>query len=148
VKATLDYPPVWLLGALAVALAEGALRGPVLDVPALRGMGSGLALLAVALMALAAWEFARARSTIVPHQMPQRLITGGIFAWSRNPIYLADVLLLVGLSLRWGAVSGLLLALPLAWVLRARFIRPEEARLRAAFGTAAEAYFAGTRRWI
>ena len=144
----LDYPPIWLMGALALVWGETVLAPDLVGWPLVRMVGTGLALIAVALFALAAFEFLRARSTIIPHQSPSALITRGIFAFSRNPISLADVLLLVGLSLRWGALSGLVLAPVLVWVLRLRFIEGEEARLRAAFGAAAEAYFARVRRWL
>ncbi len=143
----LDYPPIWLLGALALVWAETVVLA--LALPGwVQALGTGLALLAIVLFALAAWEFLRARSTIIPHQMPRALITSGIFALSRNPIYLADVILLIGLSLRWGALSGLVLAPVLVWILTRRFIEAEEARLIAAFGPEAEAYFTRTRRWI
>lgn len=144
----LDYPPIWLLGALALVWGETRIAPGVLGGPVMQGLGSALALVAVALFLLAGVEFLRARTTIVPHQMPGALIARGVFAFSRNPIYIADVILLVGLSLRWGAVSGLVLAPVLVWVLRVRFIEGEEARLRAAFGAQAEAYFARTRRWL
>ena len=65
-----------------------------------------------------------------------------------NPIYLADLLLLVGLSLRWEALSGVLLTSVLALILPLRFIEGEEARLRKAFPAEAEAYFARARRWL
>jgi protein-S-isoprenylcysteine O-methyltransferase Ste14 len=29
------------------------------------------------------------RTTVIPHARPSRLVTGGPFAWSRNPIYVA-----------------------------------------------------------
>lgn len=143
-----DYPPVWLIAALGLVWVETQVWPGLLGWPVVQHVGTGLALIALALFVLAAVEFLRARSTIIPHQMPAALITRGIFAFSRNPIYLADVILLVGLSLRWGAASGLVLAPVLAWVLQRRFILGEEARLRARFGAAAEAYFACTRRWL
>ncbi len=144
----LDYPPVWLLGALAVVWGETVVAPEMLPWPALTIFGTGIVILAIALFAAAGVAFLRARTTIIPHQMPQRLITDGIFALSRNPIYLADVLLLVGLSLRGEAVSGLLLAPVLVWVLQRRFIEPEEKRLQEAFADEAAAYFKRTRRWI
>jgi protein-S-isoprenylcysteine O-methyltransferase Ste14 len=144
----LDYPPIWLLAALGLVWAETLLAPQVVPMAWAQMFGTGLVVVAIALFAAAAWEFWRARSTIIPHQTPQRLITGGIFALSRNPIYLADVVLLVGLSLRWGAVSGVLLAPVLVFVLQRRFIAGEEARIRASFGQAAEQYFHRTRRWL
>lgn len=147
-KLTLDYPPVWLLGALALARAEVALIGPAFRLDALTLGGNLLFWAGLVIMGLAALSFLRARSTIVPHETPAKLITGGLYRLSRNPIYLADLLLLGGLALVWGSVLGLVLVPVLARTLTQRFILPEEARLRATFGTEAEAFFTRTRRWV
>ena len=143
----LDYPPVWLLGALALAWAQAAglpVAGPGWFVP----VGTALALAGAGMMAVAAVEFLRARTTIVPHRMPDALITGGLYRLSRNPIYLADALLLAGLCLRWGAWPSLVLVPLFMAVITRRFIVPEEARLRAAFGAEYDAYRARVRRWV
>ncbi|MFN4058267.1 MAG: methyltransferase family protein [Roseinatronobacter sp.] len=144
----LDYPPVWLFAALGCVWAEARLLPGLIAIPAVQTLGQGLFWLGLAVLAGAALSFLRARTTIVPHQMPQKLITGGLYRISRNPIYLGDLLILVGLSLKWGALSGLLLAPAFVAILTARFIQPEEARLRAAFGAEAETFFARTRRWV
>ncbi|MCL1628582.1 isoprenylcysteine carboxylmethyltransferase family protein [Roseibaca sp. V10] len=147
-RLTLDYPPVWLLGALGLAKAEALLLGPAFQVGALTAIGNLIFWAGLAIMAIAAFSFLRARSTIVPHETPAKLITGGLYRLSRNPIYLADLLLLGGLALVWGSVVGLVLVPVLARILTRRFIEPEEARLCAAFGPEAEAFFQRTRRWL
>ena len=93
-------------------------------------------------------EFARSKTTVIPHLDPTALITGGVFRWTRNPIYLADALILAGFALIWGKVLGLILVPALALLLDRRFIRGEEARLSTAFGEAFAAYAAQTRRWF
>ena len=101
------------------------------------------------LITLAAlWEFMRARTTFVPRRDPSALITTGIFTLTRNPIYLADALVLLGLSLMWGKVLGVLMVIPFVWLLQQRFVLGEEARLQAEFGEAFEAYANQTRRWL
>lgn len=147
-KLTLDYPPIWLLAALGLAKAETLLLGPAFQIGALTVLGNLLFWAGLAIMGGAALSFLRARSTIVPHETPAKLITGGLYRLSRNPIYLADMMLLAGLSLVWGSVVGLVLLPVLGRILTRRFIEPEEARLRAAFGPETEAFFARTRRWI
>ncbi|MCC5983870.1 MAG: isoprenylcysteine carboxylmethyltransferase family protein [Rhodobacteraceae bacterium] len=144
----LDYPPVWLVGALILAWCAGWAWPVMAGVAGFTAAGWALVLLAVALMAAAAARFLRHRTTIIPHRAPDALITGGVYRLSRNPIYLADVVLLAGVILILGAHLAWPLVPLLAWVLQRRFIEPEEARLRAAFGAQAEAYFARTRRWI
>lgn len=93
-------------------------------------------------------EFRRAATTVIPRQDPSSLITGGVYRWSRNPIYLADVLILLGFVLIWGRALGFVLVPVLAVLLDRRFILGEEARLRAAFGEKFDAYAQQARRWI
>lgn len=144
----LDVPPVWLLAGLALARAMAEVPGQPLLGPWAGWAGPMLVLAGMAAMAAAAWEFQRARTTIVPHRAPRALISKGIYRWSRNPIYLADVLILAGAVLYWRAVLPLVLVPALVWILRVRFVLPEEARLRGTFGAAFKDYAARTRRWI
>ncbi len=106
-----------------------------------------LALAAVLTLA-ALVRFLAARTTFVPRRKPDALITSGVFRLTRNPIYLADLLVLAGFALFWGKALGLLLLPVLFLVLKYRFILGEEARLRAVFGPEFEAYAARTRRWL
>ena len=85
---------------------------------------------------------------MVPHETPTALVATGPFRFSRNPIYLADLLILAGWSLTLGAPFALLLLLPFAWVLKTRFILPEEARAATALGPDYADYRTRVRRWI
>ena len=142
---TLDYPPVWLVACAALAWvfrSDGILPG------FLAPLGIVLVLAALVLAAVAAYELRRHETTIVPHENADALVTSGVYARSRNPIYLADVIVLVGLALIWGSTFGLVLAPVLAFVLERRFILPEEARLAAKFGADFDAYRQTARRWL
>jgi len=97
---------------------------------------------------LAALEMRRARTTVIPHMEPDALVTSGIFRRSRNPIYVGDALVLTGLILRWGAWPSLVLVPLFVWLITDRFVLDEEARLRARFGAAFDAYVERTRRWL
>lgn len=142
-------PPLWLLGCLAAAYAQDRLAPVGPEAPgALRLLAGALVVAGVAATALAARQFHAAQTTIVPHQAPKALVTGGIYRLSRNPIYLADLALLIGAILWWGAWPSLILAPLFAWVITQRFIRPEEKRLAAAFPQAFCDYVAQTRRWL
>lgn len=138
----LDLPPLWLL---ACAFIAWNFKGPLPEI-----FWPGLILLIVAawIMIAALAAFRRAKTTVIPHQQPDALITDGVFRFSRNPIYLADVLILLGISLIWGSVVGLGLTVTLALVLDRRFIQPEEARLAAAFGADFEYYRGRVRKWF
>ena len=140
----IDWPPVWLLGFLMLTLVSPWTLpwGPA-PIPGVLLFALGLV---VAIAAVT--EFVRARTTVIPRRSPNALITSGIFRLSRNPIYLADLFILIGLSLHWGKVFGLVLAPLFVVVVTRRFIVGEEKRLKEAFGNEYEVYLSHTRRWL
>ncbi|RTL62507.1 MAG: isoprenylcysteine carboxylmethyltransferase family protein [Hyphomicrobiales bacterium] len=95
-------------------------------------------------------RFRHAATTINPVNIEaaSTLVTSGIFAYTRNPMYVGMTLLLLG----WAAVLGGAWSLlgPLVFVLWInRFqIVPEERVLSAKFGPRYEAYRKNVRRWI
>jgi len=146
-RLTADYPPVWLAGGIAAAwgLAQAVPGGfgGALRLPGWALVGAGLALMLAAVI-----EMGRARTTVVPHEAPSALVTGGVFRVTRNPIYLGDALVLTGAILIWNVAAALPLVPLFVWIITVRFIRGEEARLRAAFGADFDAWAARVRRWI
>ena len=146
----LPAPLVALL--LGAAMKWFALTHPALIDPTELRRLSGITLALVsALVALAAFAtMSRARTTINPFS-PTRassLVTGGPFRFSRNPLYLSLLLLLVGYALRLDAwVVWLAPAAFLAYVTRFQII-PEERALRLRFGDTFEHYCRHTRRWL
>lgn len=143
-KVTADYPPVWLAGFVGLAWAQAQIW-PMAGLPTAGGV---LVAAGAGLMAVAAVQFALARTTLVPHETPSALVTRGAYGLSRNPIYLADAVILTGLCIVWGAWPSLLLVPVFGMVITARFIRPEESRLRATFGRAFDDWASRVRRWV
>lgn len=78
----------------------------------------------------------------------QRLVTYGIFAWMRNPLYVGNFLIWMGFTV----ISGVLWFLPIAIVLFAieytLIVRYEEGVLESIFGAEYLAYKSRTPRWI
>ena len=146
----LDLPPVWLLVFAVIAYWQARLlpMGLSLAHPVTMLVGGVLVGAGIVLILLAAIEFRKHKTTIVPHQEASALVQSGVFSRSRNPIYLADVLILTGLVLRWDAVLSLVLVPILFWVLETRFIIPEENRLRRQFRADFARYTQKTRRWL
>ncbi|UWR77347.1 isoprenylcysteine carboxylmethyltransferase family protein [Phaeobacter inhibens] len=150
----IDVPPVWLLGFAVLAwcqaqflpLGLGFSTGPI---AAIIDLLSGLLVGAgIVLMLLAVTEMRRQKTTLHPHGDPSQLVQSGIFKRSRNPIYLGDCLLLLGLVLRFDAALSLALLPIFVWVLERRFILPEENRLRRQFRADWARYEQKTRRWL
>ncbi|MGF1445708.1 MAG: methyltransferase family protein [Pikeienuella sp.] len=143
---TLDLPPVWLVLFMGLAWFMAEVWAPLGD--ALLWPGRVLILAGLAVAVWAVFTLHRGGTTVIPHQEPGALVTAGPFAWSRNPIYVADLAILAGWCLTLGTVAGLVLLGGLYVVLESRFIRPEERRLAAAFGDDFAAYAARVRRWV
>ncbi|MEL7212446.1 MAG: isoprenylcysteine carboxylmethyltransferase family protein [Pseudomonadota bacterium] len=148
-KKMIDIPPVWLVLCLAIAWLQSryypvlSLDHPVTDFLGGILIGAGLILIAMAVV-----EFRKWKTTIIPHEEANALLTSGIFAKSRNPIFLADALVLTGFILRWDAVLSLPLVPIFVWWIERHFILDEERRLRSKFGVAFHRYTEKTRRWV
>ncbi len=149
-RTVLDIPPIWLVLAIIVAWIQSRFLtfGLSLDYPVTQFLSGVLIGGGLVLIALAAWEFWRARTTIIPHQEPARLITSGIFSLTRNPIYLADVLILAGFILRFDAVLSWGLVPVFLWWIERHFIFAEEDRLRRHFKVDFARYEQKVRRWV
>ncbi len=145
--ALFDLPPVWLaahmVAAWVLSLVSPAVFGSF-------GAGLGITLLGIGILitVLAAAQMALARTTVIPRREPSSLMTTGLFSWSRNPIYLSDIIILLGVILWLDAVLALPLVAGLIWLIQTRFIRDEEARLTLAFGPEFDLWAARTRRWF
>jgi len=146
----IDIPPVWLLAALIATwfIGEAQPFNLSLDFPLTQLLGGLLVGAGVILMALAAMEMRKGRTTIIPHSEAASLVTSGIFKRTRNPIYLGDAAILAGLALRWDAVLALVLVPVFVWIIERRFIIPEENMLRRKFRADFARYTQKTRRWL
>lgn len=91
----------------------------------------------------------RQSGTSVDHLgMASQLVTDGWFKYSRNPMYLSFVFMLIGAWLLLGSLSSLLGILAFVLLTEQRYILSEEKRLAAAFGKDYRSYLKRTRRWI
>ncbi|MEM6340774.1 MAG: methyltransferase [Pseudomonadota bacterium] len=146
----IDTPPVWLILFIAAAWAQSrvlplglSVEHPVADLLSGLLIGGGLVLILTSALA-----FRKHRTTIMPHQTPERIIQSGVYARSRNPIYLADALLLLGFILRFDAVLSFVLVPIFVWWIEKRFILPEEDRMRRTFRLEYARYEQKVRRWL
>jgi protein-S-isoprenylcysteine O-methyltransferase Ste14 len=91
-------------------------------------VGVGLAILICGVIGLAAairtiW---RAQTPIDPYKATTALVTDGLFRFSRNPIYVSDTLIYVGLALAFNAWWALALTPVLVWMMQVGVIAREE----------------------
>lgn len=144
-----DMPPIWWLGSIAlIYLGKWMLPAAHVSVGFLTGVSWLVLIAGLAMIGWSAYWFSRKKTPIEPHHTPKTLIVEGPYRLTRNPIYLALVMLTVASALGHGSIIGLAVAGGLWWVLDRRFAAPEEALLRATFGAEAEEYLSKTKRWV
>jgi len=143
----IDIPPGWLALHIGAAWVLSLVSPPVFGGLG-RVLGPVLVVIGALLLGAAVAEMARARTTVIPRRDPSALMTSGLFSLSRNPIYLADAVILTGAILWLDAVLALPLVFSFVWLIQTRFIRDEETRLTEAFGPEFDLWAARTRRWL
>jgi protein-S-isoprenylcysteine O-methyltransferase Ste14 len=147
----IPWPPLLLAVALGGAIMLGRLYPlpwPGLnDLPA-QAIGYGLGAVGVLLVAWGTVTLFRADTTLLPHKQADRLVTHGAFGFRRNPIYMGEVLMFLGLAQATGNIWMAIVAPVFAVALLALAILPEERHLEARFGEEYVAYKDRTRRWF
>lgn len=148
----LKIPPPLVALVTAVAMFFLARSLPLVALPPSFNSGAALVLLVLGasidvggLMA-----FRRSKTTVNP-MTPQRttaIVSTGVYRFTRNPMYLGLVIMLVAwavyLSSAWA-----LLGVPVFMAYITRFqIQPEERALAARFGQGYADYCARVRRWL
>jgi protein-S-isoprenylcysteine O-methyltransferase Ste14 len=121
---------------------------PLAVLPILQVVGFLLVILGFLLGVAALITFRRAGTTVNPHGQAAHLVTSGIYSFTRNPIYLGFLLIVIGISLDAGTYWGILLSPVLVILFNQLVIQPEEEYLTHKFGEQFTSYKQKVRRWI
>ncbi len=141
---------VFLIFAIGMYLLARALPTGSFDFLGREAMQWALFALAMGIGALAVLRFWREGTSLSPHhpERSRKLVTGGVYNYSRNPMYLALLLLLLAWGLYLGnAFNTLLAALFVAYMNQFQ-IAPEERILQQKYGAAYRRYCTLVRRWF
>lgn len=76
------------------------------------------------------------------------LVTEGLFSHCRNPLYVGNILILVGLGVMSNSLFFMACMIPLFLFMYQAIVLAEEDFLRSKFGTAYDDYAKATNRWI
>ncbi len=152
IRHPIRVPPLALVVILAVLMALAARAWPGLGgaFPLRRMLAAGLAIVGVTACVLGVADFRRQGTTVHPLRpdAAASLVVSGIYAKSRNPMYLGMVMLLAAWAV-WLAhpVSAAGPAILAAWL---HFVQIpfEERALHARFGASFEKYAREVRRWL
>ncbi len=144
-------PPLIYLLLLVLGIWTGRklnLPGIGLDESAVTVIGALLAVIGVIVNFAGAGLFHKLRTAIIPFKPATKLVTSGIYGWTRNPMYLGMALIYAGIAILFDSILALaLLPLVLA-IIQTNVIAREEVYLERRFGDAYRDYKRRVRRWI
>lgn len=110
--------------------------------------GAILAITGIWLVVLARREFAHFAQPTDPGQPTSKIIKTGVFAISRNPLYLGGILVLLGIALSFHLLWSMLALLLSIVLCHYVLILPEERYLITKFGEEYKDYMASVPRWL
>jgi len=145
------WPPLLLAGLVVAAIALGyvaPMPWPGVDDAPAHFIGLGIGAAGVALMVWAILTLRAHNTTVLPDAGATNLVTTGPYRRFRNPIYLADAMIILGVAELtkniWLVGAAAAFAALVTWLA----IIPEEQHLARRFGQAYLDYKAKSRRWL
>jgi protein-S-isoprenylcysteine O-methyltransferase Ste14 len=88
------------------------------------------------------------KGTLAPWSPPQHLVTAGLYRYSRNPMYVSVVLILLGWAVSFAAHGLYWYTLFVAIAFHVRVVMGEEPWLRRTHGAGWDDYVRRVRRWL
>ena len=150
--ANVRFPPplIYVAGLVVAIAAERLLNLPSLGFPVvIRSVAGGvLDVVGFLVMFAGAGLFLRRRTAILPFKPASSLVTSGVLAWTRNPMYLGMAIFYAGLALIVNSLAALILLPLVLAIVQKQVIAREEAYLERAFGDEYVAYKNRVGRWL
>lgn len=88
------------------------------------------------------------KTNIMTFDKPDKLVTAGLFSWSRNPMYLGFALCALGGAIFMTTISPLIIAGAFCVILDRWYVKFEETMMHATFGADYASYCNRVRRWV
>ena len=143
------HPPiVTLISGLAIYLSRNLLpnrHGLILDFFSVLLLICGIVIIYTAFL-----SFKNHRTTINPLNLTKTssLVNTGVFKYTRNPMYLGMVFILLSIALKFNLYGGLIIILLFFFFITKFQIIPEEKAMEKLFGQKFKIYKKKTRRWL
>jgi protein-S-isoprenylcysteine O-methyltransferase Ste14 len=143
------HPPVVALMFIVIAYFLGRFVPiPYVAPVAVQYFGLFLTFIGFLLGVGALIEFRKAHTTLDPHGSVKQVVTSGIYRFTRNPIYLGFLLMVIGLPLNSGLIWGIVMAPLYIMTMTRLVIEREEAYLEKKFKAQYTSYKSRVRRWL
>lgn len=143
------YPPHFLLISVIAMLAIWYIFSPS-NPKNIFLMSTGWVLIVSGLTCnvIAANQFMKAKTSIIPLTASSFLVKKGIFRFSRNPMYTGMTIFLIGLGVILNNFYNITVVIGFFLLIRNKFVMKEEELLKETFGEEYLSYIKEVRRWI
>jgi len=142
-------PPAIYLGFLGLGLLmEQQWPTQIFSGPLMAFVGLLILIIGVAGVITAVRTIIKARTPVDPYESTTTIVTRGLYRISRNPIYVFDTFVYIGLAMSFNSFWAIVLMPLLLWTLQRGVVLREEQYLRCRFGDKYMRYQKGVRRWI
>jgi len=143
------YPPHFLLISVIAMLAIWYVFSPS-NPKNIFLMSTGWVLIVSGLTCnvIAANQFMKAKTSIIPLTESSFLVKKGIFRFSRNPMYTGMTIFLIGLCVILNNFYNIAVIIGFFLLIRNKFVMKEEELLKETFGEEYLSYIKKVRRWI
>ena len=143
-------PPVIVTALCGLAIYLSRSFFPTYHHTAVDIVGAVLFLLGTATMGAAVLSFKKHQTTVNPlhPEKSSSLVISGMFKYSRNPMYLGLLLMLLSATLKFNLVGGAFVVWMFVIFITKFQILPEEVAMETHFGQAFVDYKTTTRRWV
>tara|TARA_B100000513_G_scaffold109511_1_gene47467 strand:- start:132 stop:566 length:435 start_codon:yes stop_codon:yes gene_type:complete len=142
----ITFPPVILLASIVLQIILLFFFPISVDLSSLLGL---ILILSGISLVFVSFRFMRKmKTTFIPDGTPEVLISSGPFKFSRNPIYLGMLTVLVGVAFLMSSLSAIIIAFVFGIIINFTWIAHEEKKLHELFSEDWENYSSKVRRWI
>ena len=142
----ITFPPVILLASIVLQIILLFSFPISVDLSSLLGL---ILILSGISLVFVSFRFMRKmKTTFIPDGTPEVLISSGPFKFSRNPIYLGMLTVLVGVAFLMSSLSAIIIAFVFGTIINFTWIAHEEKKLHELFSEDWENYSSKVRRWI
>ena len=142
----ITFPPVILLASIVLQIILLFSFPISVDLSSLLGL---ILILSGISLVFVSFRFMRKmKTTFIPDGTPEVLISSGPFKFSRNPIYLGMLTILVGVAFLMSSLSAIIIAIVFGIIINFTWIAHEEKKLHELFSEDWENYSSKVRRWI
>jgi len=143
------HPPIVALIYIGIGFLLGFIISFPISAPiSLQNIGFALTCIGFLCGVAAFIEIRKAHTTLDPHGSVSQIVATGIYRFTRNPIYLGFLLMVIGLPLNSGFYWGIVMAPFFVLTMNRQVFDREESYLENKFKEQYTGYKSRVRRWL